>query len=79
LRIMRKLLPLLRRYVRREDALSLNSANTLVAVLNSDRQGAELMALRLKHIIASQHSLSGKHSSERLLVNYHAVSFALQL
>lgn len=78
LRIMRKLLPVLRCYVRREDALSLNGANTLVAVLNADRQGAELMALRLKHIIASQHSLLGKHSSERLLVNYHAVSFALQ-
>lgn len=78
LRIMRKLLPVLQRYVRREDILSLNGANTLVAVLNADRQGAELMALRLKHIIASQHSLLGKHSSERLLVNYHAVSFALQ-
>lgn len=78
LRIMRKLLPVLQRYIRREDVLSLNGANTLVAVLNADRSGAELMALRLKHIIASQHSLLGKHNSERLLVNYHAVSFALQ-
>ena len=78
LRIMRNLLPVLRHNIRREDALSLNGANTLVAVLNADRSGAELMALRLKHIIASQHSLLGKYSSERLLVNYHAVSFALQ-
>lgn len=78
LRVTRKLLPLLRQYIRQEDALSLNSANTLVAVLNADRQGAELTALRLKHIIASQHFPLGKHGSTRLLVSYHAVSFALE-
>lgn len=78
LRVTRKLLPLLRHYIRQEDALSLNGANTLVAVLNSDRQGAELTALRLKHIIASQQFSLGKQGSTRLLVNYHAVSFALE-
>ena len=78
LRMTRKLLPLLRKYVRQEDALSLNGANTLIVVLNADRQGAEMTALRLKHIIASQQFPLGKHDFARLLVSYHAVSFALE-
>src|SRR5581483_5517199 len=76
--IARKLLPLLRQYVRDEDVLSLNGAQTLVAVLNADRFGAELTALRLKHIIASQQVPFGRHGTTRLLVSFHAVSFALQ-
>ncbi len=74
--IVRKLLPLLRKYVRAEDILSQNGGHTLVAVLNADRKGAELTALRLKHIIASQRIPFGKHGSTRLLVSFHAVSFA---
>ena len=76
--IVRKLLPSLRKYVRAEDVLSQNGGHTLVAVLNAERIGAELTAMRLKHIIASQQIPFGKHGSTRLLVSFHAVSFASQ-
>jgi len=75
-RAMRNVLPQLRRYVRKDDLLSLNGANTLVAVLNAERSGAELIAARLKQVIESQDIALGKKGTGRLLVNSHAVSFA---
>jgi len=75
IQVTRKLLPLLRRHMRRDDLLSLNGADTLVAVLNAERSGAELIALRLKQVIEEQHVSIGKEGSPRLLVRYHAVSF----
>jgi len=73
---MRKLLPLLRRYMRKDDLLSLNGANTLVAVLNAERNGAELIATRLKQVFEAQYIPLSKKRLARLLVTSHAVSFA---
>lgn len=75
IQVMHKLLPLLHRHVRKDDLLSLNGADTLVAVLNAERSGAELIALRLKQAIEEQHVSLGKKGNARLLVRYHAVSF----
>ncbi|MEO8971060.1 MAG: glycosyltransferase [Ktedonobacteraceae bacterium] len=78
-RMLRKLLPTLHRYLRRDDILSISGSTStmLVAVLNSDREGAELAAQRLREVMMVQR-ISLKHEGyTRLLVSYHAVSFAL--
>lgn len=76
MRILRKLLPLLKKHLRKDDLLNLNGADTLVAVLNADRNGAEAIALRLKQVIEDQKVVLGKGNVRHLLVDYHAVSFA---
>jgi hypothetical protein len=73
---MRKFLPLQRSYIRKDDLLSLHGANTLVAVLNAERNGVELIATRLKQMIEAQDLLLSKQRHARLLVNFHGVSFA---
>ncbi len=80
-RILRKLLPTLHRYIRKDDILSIsNSSSTMmVAVLNSDREGAELAAQRLREVMMVQRIPLKRGSYTRLLVSYHAVSFALSL
>jgi poly-beta-1,6-N-acetyl-D-glucosamine synthase len=75
LRLLRKMLPLLRHYLRRDDLLSINGSNTLVALLNANRAGAESIALRLKRIIESQPASLARNQSIRLKVTFHAVSF----
>ena len=81
-RIVRKLLPTLQRYIRRDDILSISgitstSSTMLVAVLNADREGAELAAQRLREVMMVQRIPLKNGSYTRLLVSYHAVSFAL--
>ncbi|HVB20927.1 MAG TPA: glycosyltransferase [Ktedonobacteraceae bacterium] len=81
-RIVRKLLPTLHSYIRREDILSImsnsgTSNTTMVAVLNADREGAELAAQRLREVMMVQRIPLKKGDYTRLLVSYHAVSFAL--
>ncbi|HLX39235.1 MAG TPA: glycosyltransferase [Ktedonobacteraceae bacterium] len=78
-RIVRKLLPTLRKYIRRDDILSISSSTgtMLVAVLNADRAGAELAAQRLREVMMIQRIPFKNGSYTRLLVSYHAVSFAL--
>ncbi len=75
LRLLRKLLPVLRRYVRKDDHLSINGYNTLVALLNADQDGAQLIALRLKRVIENQPVKTARNQHLRLKVSFHAVSF----
>ncbi len=75
LRLLRKLLPVLRRYVRKDDHLSINGHNTLVALLNADQDGAQLIALRLKRVIENQPVTTARNQHLRLKVSFHAVSF----
>lgn len=79
MRILRKLLPTLHRYIRREDILSISGSTStmLVAVLNADREGAELAAQRLREVMMVQRIPLKNRGYTRLLVSYHAVSFAL--
>ncbi len=75
---LRKLLPQLRRHMRKDDLLSLQSTNTVVAVLNAEQGGAEHVATRLKTVIESQcvQSVSPDGPTRtHLQVRYHAVSF----
>ncbi len=73
---LRKLLPPLRQHMRKDDLLSLNGSNTMVAVINAERNGAELIALRLQHVIEAEAILVSKQKRIRLQVSSHAVSFA---
>lgn len=75
LRLLRKLLPVLRRYVRKDDHLSINGHNTLVALLNADQDGAQLIAQRLKRVIENQPIATARNQRLRLKVSFHAVSF----
>lgn len=74
-RMVRKLLPVIRYYVRKDDQLSINGNNTLVTLLNADREGAALIALRLKRIMESQQISIGRKRYAQPVVRYHAVSF----
>lgn len=75
MQMIRKLLPTLRRYVRKDDLLSLNGTDMLVAVLNAEQSGAELIAQRLKNVMESRLVSLGKKGYGRLVVRYHAVVF----
>jgi hypothetical protein len=70
-----KLLPSLRKYVRKDDLLSLHGNNVLVAVLQTEHSGADLVAQRLVKLIEAQ---AGRHTRGRipLQITYHTVSFA---
>jgi hypothetical protein len=76
LSMIRMLLPLLRKHIRRDDLLSIHGSNTLVLVLNTEKNGAGLIALRLKHLMESQHILLGRRMMATPHVEYHIVSFA---
>ena len=76
LQMSRKLLPILRKYIRRDDLLNLNGGETLVAVLNAERSDAEQIALRLKKVMEEQRVPLGRKQVARPIVGYHAVSFA---
>jgi poly-beta-1,6-N-acetyl-D-glucosamine synthase len=75
-RMIRSLLPLLRKNIRKDDLLSMHGGNTLVLVLNTEENGAGLIALRLKHLMETQRILMGKRKMTNPHVEYHIVSFA---
>ncbi len=72
--LLQKLLPALRKYMRRDDLLSVHGMNTIVAVLNAEQGGAEFVARRLKTIIETQIAEHGEHSTH-IQVRYRAISF----
>ena len=73
--MLRKLLPILHRYIRKSDQLSINGNNTLVALFSGDREGAELIAQRLKRVMESELLPISHNRYAQAIVNYHAVSF----
>ena len=70
------MLPLLRKYVRRNDLLSIHGKDTLVVLLNSERKEAERIGQRLQQVMESQQVAWRKHAVAHPEVQYHAVSFA---
>ena len=75
-RMLRALVPLLRTSIRRNDLMSVHGKDTLVIVLNAESGEAELIGLRLQHIIESQQMPLRKHAIAHPAAQYHAVSFA---
>jgi hypothetical protein len=52
----RKLLPVLRTRLRKEDTLSLNGPGIMTAVIRADQQGAELLAKRIQEAVQATKS-----------------------
>jgi len=71
-----KLTPVLRKYVRKNDALSIHGNNLLVVLLNAERHEAGLIGLRLQQVIEKQHIVLRKGEIAHPAAQYHAVSFA---
>lgn len=78
LRMLRSLLPELRKQVRKDDHLSIHSGDMLVALLNAERTEAEKIALRLKQEIEARSKLLNKEATDPPAVQYHAVMFGEQ-
>ncbi len=71
-----KSVPLLRRNIRKNDLLSIHGNDTLIILLNSEKEEAGVIGLRLKHIIERQAFSPRRGMAGHPLVHYHAVSFA---
>lgn len=76
LHMLRSLLPVLRRYVRKDDLLSIHGNDTLLLLLNAESNGAALIALRLKSIMEAQQIPLGKGLIGVPQIRYHVASFA---
>ncbi|HEY6541886.1 MAG TPA: glycosyltransferase [Ktedonobacteraceae bacterium] len=75
-RTLRALLPDLHTFIRRNDLLSIHGNDTLVVLLNAERHEAELIGLRLQHVIENRQIALRGGSTAHLVAQYHAVSFA---
>lgn len=76
LHALRSLIPLLRQYIRKDDLLSIHGSDTLVLVLSAEKNGAEIIATRLKCVMETWNSAKGKGRKVAPRVRYHVVSFA---
>jgi len=72
--LLQKMLPTLRKYMRRDDLLSIHGMHTLVVVLNTEHGGADFVAQRLQSLLKTRIRASDQQSIP-LQVRYHAVSF----
>ena len=72
--MLRTLLPALRKSLRKDDQLSLQGTNMLVAVLNAEDQGAEYAAQRLQTSIETLAKQQNRHAS--IQATYRVVSFS---
>ncbi len=75
----RKLLPLLKSKLRKEDKLSLNGPGIMTAVIRAEQHGAELVAQRIKQAVESTSVRVGTRGREvRVTVAYSSLTFASQ-
>ncbi len=75
----RKLLPVLRSRLHKEDTLSLNGPGIMTAVIRADQQGAELVAKRIQEAVQATPVRLGMRGREaRVTVAYSTLTFALQ-
>jgi biofilm PGA synthesis N-glycosyltransferase PgaC len=75
--VARKLLPLLRTKVRKEDNLSINGPGVMTAVIRAEQQGAELVAQRIKTAVESSTVRVGTRGREvKITIAYSSLTFA---
>src|SRR6266571_5286716 len=73
----RKLLPLLRPKVRKEDNLSINGPGVMTAVIRAEQQGAEIVAQRIKTAVESSTVRVGTRGREvKVTIAYSSLTFA---
>ncbi len=75
-RVLQALIPRLRASIRGNDLLSIHGHDTLVVLLNAERHEADIIGLRLQHVIESQPIALRGGPIAHPLAQYHAVSFA---
>lgn len=75
----RKLLPLLRSKLRKEDALSINGPGILTAVMRADQQGADQAAQQIKQAVEAATVRVGTRGREvKVTVAYSSLTFSAQ-
>jgi glycosyltransferase involved in cell wall biosynthesis len=75
----RKLLPILRASIRKEDKLSINGPGIMTAVLRAEQNGADLVAKRIQEVVQATPVRIGMRGREvNITVAYSSLTFALQ-
>src|SRR6266702_1184074 len=75
----RKLLPILRNEIRKEDKLSINGPGIMTAVIRAEQQGAELLAQRIKKAVEAAPVRVGSRGREvKVTMAYSSLTFASQ-
>jgi hypothetical protein len=75
----RKLLPVLRSRLRKEDKLSINGSGIMTAVIRADQHGAELVAERIQEAVqAAPVHIDMRGRKVKISVTYSSLTFALQ-
>ncbi len=73
----RKLLPLLRTKIRKEDRLSINGPGIMTAVIRADQHGAEIVAQRIKKVVEGSTVRVGARGREvKVTVAHSSLTFA---
>ncbi|MGH2493218.1 MAG: glycosyltransferase [Ktedonobacteraceae bacterium] len=77
--VARKLLPLLRTRMRKEDKLSINGSGIMTAVLLAEQHGAELVAKRIQEAVQAARVRIGMRGREvKITLAYSILTFALK-
>ena len=75
--VARKLLPLLRTKIRKEDKLSINGPGIMTAVIRAEQHGAELVAKRIQEVVQATSVRIGMRGREvKITVAYSILTFA---
>lgn len=77
--VARKLLPLLRARLRKEDKLSINGSGIMTAVIRAEQHGAELVAKRIQETVQAAPVRIGMRGREvKFTIAYSILTFALK-
>jgi hypothetical protein len=77
--VARKLLPLLRSKIRKEDKLSINGPGIMSAVIRAEQHGAELVAKRIQKVVqATPVSIGMRGRQVKVTVTYSSLTFAFK-
>lgn len=75
--VARKLLPMLKSKIRKEDMLSINGPGIMTAVIRAEQHGAELVAQRIKKVVESTPVRVGARGRPvKVTVAYSSLTFA---
>src|SRR5258708_8998783 len=66
----RKLLPMLRTKIRKEDRLSINGPGIMTAVIRAEQHGAELVAKRIQEAVQMTDRKSTRLNSSHQIISY---------
>ena len=77
--VTRKLLPILRTKIRKEDKLSLNGPGIMTAVIRAEQYGAEIVAKRIQEVVQATPVRIGMRGREvKITIAYSILTFALK-